>query len=249
MSSNAEAAAAAAAADGLPAKPGSTALSPNEIIAACKQAKAAAQANARIRPATFVLPAGGPDEEAAPEQRMPQGKGRPQAGDASDGLARKQVLEAAALRQKEAKAAQAALEAQRAAQHAQRKAALDQQAQGIKQQQEDSKKKLAAALAQQIRDKQGSNRQQAQGAGGALLINPPDQAAVISKRVQQQAEYRQQLAAKASMQQQLKAQDTQRALAELEVVQQSLVASVQAARSSRQQAAEAVRRDLGRQGP
>lgn len=51
------------------------------------------------------------------------------------------------------------------------------------------------------------------------------------------------------MQQQLKAQDTQRALAELEVVQQSLVASVPAARSSRQQAAEAVRRDLGRQGP
>lgn len=94
MSSNAEAA--AAAADGLPAKPGSTALSPNEIIAACKQAKAAAQANARIRPATFVLPAGGPDEEAAPEQRMPQGKGRPQAGDASDGLARKQVRMCAA---------------------------------------------------------------------------------------------------------------------------------------------------------
>jgi hypothetical protein len=86
---------AAAAADALPAKPGSTSLSANEIIAACRQAKAAAQANARIRPATFVLPAGGPDEEAAPEQRMPQGKGRPQGGDASDGLARKQVRDAA----------------------------------------------------------------------------------------------------------------------------------------------------------
>jgi hypothetical protein len=84
---------AAAAADGLPAKPGSTLLSPNEIIAACRQAKAAAQANARIRPATFVLPAGGPDEEAAPEQRMPQGKGRPQGGDGSNGVARKQVRE------------------------------------------------------------------------------------------------------------------------------------------------------------
>jgi hypothetical protein len=59
----------------------------------------------------------------------------------------------------------------------------------------------------------------------------------------------QQLAAKASLQQQLKAQDTERALAELQLVQQSLVASVQASRSSRQQAAEAVRRDLGRQGP
>jgi hypothetical protein len=83
--------AAAAAADGLPAKPGSASLSPNEIITACRQAKAAAQANARIKPATFVLPAGGPDEEAAPEQRMPQGKGRPQAGDGGDSLARKQV--------------------------------------------------------------------------------------------------------------------------------------------------------------
>jgi hypothetical protein len=56
----------------------------------------------------------------------------------------------------------------------------------------------------------------------------------------------QQLAAKASMQQQVKAQDTERALAELKLVQQSLVTSVQAGRSSRQLAAEAVRRDLGR---
>jgi hypothetical protein len=82
---------AAAGADGLPAKPGSTSLSPNEIITACRQAKAAAQANARIKPATFVLPAGAPDEEAAPAQRMAQGKGRPQAGDGGDSLARKQV--------------------------------------------------------------------------------------------------------------------------------------------------------------
>jgi hypothetical protein len=90
-SSPASKTAAAAAADGLPAKPGCTSLSLNEILTACRQAKAAAQANARIKPATFVLPAGGPDEEAAPEQRMPQGKGRPQAGDGSDSFARKQV--------------------------------------------------------------------------------------------------------------------------------------------------------------
>jgi hypothetical protein len=102
-----------------------------------------------------------------------------------------QVLDAAAARQKDAEAAQLALEQQRAAQHAQLKAALDQQAQGIKKQQEDSKKELAAVLAQQIRDKQCSSQQLAQGLGGALLINPPDPAAVTSQRQQRQAEYRQ----------------------------------------------------------
>jgi hypothetical protein len=106
-------------------------------------------------------------------------------------MMRMQVFNAAAARQKDAEAAQLALEEQRAAQHAQMKAALDQQAQGIKQQQEDSKKKLAAVLAQQIRDKQGSSKQQAQAQGGALLISPPDAAAVTSQRAQRQAEYRQ----------------------------------------------------------
>jgi hypothetical protein len=48
------------------------------------------------------------------------------------------------------------------------------------------------------------------------------------------------------MQQQIKAQDTEQALAELKLVQQSLVASVQAGRSSRQQAAEAVQRHHSR---
>lgn len=105
-----------------------------------------------------------------------------------------QVLEAAAARQQEAEAARLASEAQRAAQHAQLKAALDQRAQGIKQQQEDSKRQLSAVLAQQVRDKQGSSRQQAQGPGGALLIHAPDPAAVASQRMQRQAEYRQVMA-------------------------------------------------------
>ncbi|KAF6252735.1 hypothetical protein COO60DRAFT_1704165 [Scenedesmus sp. NREL 46B-D3] len=223
------ASAAAAAADGLPAKPGSTSLSPDEIITACRQAKAAAQANARMMMQHH-------------SSACRRAKADPRVVTGLDGFARKQVLEAAAARQQEAEAARLASEAQRAAQHAQLKAALDQRAQGIKQQQEDSKRQLSAVLAQQVRDKQGSSRQQAQGPGGALLIHAPDPAAVASQRMQRQAEAAldQQLAAKASMQQQLKARDTERALAELERVQQSLVASVQASRSSRQQALKQV---------
>lgn len=56
-----------------------------------------------------------------------------------------------------------------------------------------------------------------------------------------------QLAAKASLQQQRRVEDTERALAELHKVQQSVVAAAEANRSNRQQAVAAVRQQLNMQ--
>lgn len=61
-------------------------MSPDDMMAARRQARTAAAANARVKPATFVLPCGGPGEME--EQRMPQGKGRPAA---AGSLAHQQV--------------------------------------------------------------------------------------------------------------------------------------------------------------
>lgn len=41
-----------------------------------RQVRTAAAQNARVKPACFVLPAGGPDDDGAGGPRMPQGKGR-----------------------------------------------------------------------------------------------------------------------------------------------------------------------------
>lgn len=76
-------------AEGLPAKPGSTPISPDDLFKARRQARAAAIANARVKPATFVLPAGGPHD--GQEQRMPQGKGKPQVQAGATSNAQNQV--------------------------------------------------------------------------------------------------------------------------------------------------------------
>lgn len=70
----------------LPGKPCSTPLSPIDIITASRQAKAAAVANARVKPAIFVLPVGAPGEPDEP--RVPQGKGK---ATAAEDQARQQV--------------------------------------------------------------------------------------------------------------------------------------------------------------
>lgn len=41
-----------------------------------REVRTAAAQNARVRPAGFVLPAGGPDDDGGGEPRMPQGKGK-----------------------------------------------------------------------------------------------------------------------------------------------------------------------------
>lgn len=60
----------------VPDKPSNCTYDPVAALEIAREVRTAAEQNARVKAAAFVLPAGGPGDDGAGEPKMPQGKGR-----------------------------------------------------------------------------------------------------------------------------------------------------------------------------
>lgn len=126
------------------------------MVQSVRAAREAAKANARTRVATFVLPCGGPGDEAAPAPQ-PQGRSKPAAarpvelpgtGDAGLPPAKAAAMRLAEERAAKERAARAQQEAEAVAGMAARKAALDAEAEAIKAELRKRKELLAVSTGQ-----------------------------------------------------------------------------------------------------